>query len=58
MPRRIEPPMDRDPRTHQGRWQEQVCDLLNKEIPADSTATTVDDLRTDFNALLAILRKK
>lgn len=40
-------------------FQRQVAAILGKLVgntPADSTATTVADLRTDFNALLAVLR--
>lgn len=39
-------------------WISEIIRIINKKTPAqaDSTATTVADLRTDFNALLAKLR--
>lgn len=40
-------------------WKRQASKVINKlvgGVPADSTATTVADLKTDFNALLALLR--
>jgi hypothetical protein len=40
-------------------FKRQVARVVNKlvgGVPADSTAATVVDLRTDFNALLALLR--
>ena len=39
-------------------WITEIIRLVNRTMPAqtDSTATTVADLRTDFNALLAKLR--
>jgi len=40
-------------------FKRQVSRVVNKlvgGVPADSTASTVADLRTDFNALLAVLR--
>ncbi len=55
---RIIPPRTRDIREIE-RWQTEVCKLLNDKesaTHADSTATTVADLKTDFNALLAKLR--
>jgi hypothetical protein len=40
-------------------WKRQASNLINKlvgNIPSDSTAATVSDLKDDLNALLAVLR--
>ena len=51
------------PRTEDPReielWRRKVSEKINKkkaDAQSDSTATTVADLKTDFNALLAKLR--
>jgi len=55
---RIRPPRSEDKRENQ-RWREEICKVVNKKETAtqdDSTATTVSDLKDDFNALLAKLK--
>ena len=48
----VRPPAD-------DQWKVQVSRVLAKlvgGVPEDSTAASVDDLRADFNELLALLR--
>lgn len=55
------PPRTDDPKELK-RFYEQVCLYINTALSrvsaadADSTASTVDDLKTDYNDLLAKLR--
>jgi len=58
MTTRIRPPRSEDKKEQQ-KWREEICKVVNKKetaTQADSTATTVSDLKDDLNALLAKLQ--
>ena len=60
MPDRVIPPRTKDPK-ELDRFYRTICQELNlKECTSqsDSTATTVSDLKDDFNALLAKMKTK
>jgi len=51
----IVPPKSNDPKEIEGFFLK-VCQILNKLGVEDSTATTVDELKADFNEFITRLR--